>query len=114
MLARTGLAPRTRTRPGHQYGIRLDPWTQGSGSGARGQGLDEIADKIPERNSGMKYGLSNPGNSQFSFPFKPSQIADESYFIEASNFSPGFSVIFSQTKQFPVCTTCDCDFQILK
>ena len=75
-------------------------------------GLDEIADKIPERNSGMKYGLSNPGNSQFSFSFKPSRIADESYFIEASNFSPGFSVIFSQTKQFPVCTTGDCNFQI--
>ena len=65
MLARTGLAPRTRTRPGHQYGIRLDPWTQGSGSGARGQGLDEIADKIPERNSGMKYGHSNPAMVNF-------------------------------------------------
>ena len=23
------------TRPGHQYGIRLDPWTQGSESGVR-------------------------------------------------------------------------------
>ena len=31
-----------------------------------GQGLDEIADKISERNSGMKYGHSNPGNGQFS------------------------------------------------
>lgn len=57
-----GLAP----GPDNKYGIRLDPWTQGSGSGARGQGLDEIADKIPERNSGMKYGHSNPGNGQFS------------------------------------------------
>lgn len=84
--ARTPDSHQARTPVWHSVGP-LDPgfWVSGSGSGVRWNS---------GQNSWTKFGHEirtfKPQQWSIFFSFKPSQIAGESYFIEASNFSPGF------------------------